>query len=513
MIKTAAALAVITVATACNSTMSYVKCTQELADNWAAGNFAEAVEISEKLLDKQRCKVENNIVFFLEHASALRAVGAYEDSNWHFQTALDLMDERRGDLQGQNATGEKAASAGREVAALISNLNAIPYRGFGYDRIMAHTYIALNYLAMGENATKKIKAIIANEEITPEEKKEQIKELKKQAAEAPDKARVEFNRLYQTQQYLVSEEYDKEIGKDQDKIQEEQNKKRRKISSAGADAAPVNNALASMRQDYSTEISYAPYVNPFATYLKAIFDATDGDTENAILLLERVKVFGDNSFVEEDLKLLKSGKPIENVTYVIFESNMAPFRTEKLFETVIPIPVKRRDEYGNIHTDIIPVKIAFSWPKLEDPAQPKIHQYVINGDTRIPTEVVADMKSIVAKEFEIRWPGIKSRIFLSVLTKTVGSVYAVKAGGWVGALGASIYQEITKGTDSRTWRTLPGNFQLLRMTTPKDRKIKLDQRNSTVPMEIEIIPGDVNVIYIKQTAPESPPVHHQFKLK
>jgi len=60
---------------------------------------------------------------------------------------------------------------------------------------------------------------------------------------------------------------------------------------------------------------------------------------------------------------------------------------------------------------------------------------------------------------------------------------------------------------------LPGNFQLLRMTTPKDRKIKLDQRNSTVPMEIEIIPGDVNVIYIKQTAPESPPVHHQFKLK
>ena len=506
-------LAVITVATACNSTLSYVKCTQKLADNWAAGNFAEAVDISEKLLDKQRDKVENNIVFFLEHASALRAVEAYADSNWHFQTALDLMDERRGDLQGQNTTRVKAASAGREGAALLSNLNAIPYRGFGYDRIMAHTYIALNYLAMGENTTKKIEAITANEEITPEEKKEQINELKKQADGARDKARVEFNRLYQTQQYLVSEEYDKEIGKDQDKIQEEQNKKRRKISSAGADAAQVNNALASMRQDYSAGISYAPYVNPFATYLRALFDATNGDTENAILLLERVKVFGNNSFVAEDLKLLKSGKPIENATYVIFESNMAPFRTEKLFETVIIVPVKYQDEYGYTHTDYIPVKIAFSWPKLEDPAQSMIHQYVIDEDTRIPTEVVADMKSIVAKEFEIRWPGIKNRIFLSVLTKTVGSIYAVKVGGMFGAIGASIYQEITKGTDSRTWRTLPGNFQLLRMTTPKDRKIKLDQRNSTVPRVIELIAGNVNVVYIKQTSPDSEPAIHQFKLK
>jgi len=51
------------------------------------------------------------------------------------------------------------------------------------------------------------------------------------------------------------------------------------------------------------------------------------------------------------------------------------------------------------------------------------------------------------------------------------------------------------------------------MTTPKDRKIKLDQRNSTVPRVIELIAGNVNVVYIKQTSPDSEPAIHQFKLK
>ena len=161
-----------------NSSFSYVKTTQEMSNTWESGDVEATLEQSQKLLDKQRKNKKNNIVFFLEHAAVLRASGRFEDSNWHFQTALNLMDERRGDLSGQNRGREKASRFGSGVAATLSNLNAMPYMGYGYDRIMAHTYIALNYLALGDK----------------------------------EGARVEFNRLYETQQYLVSEEYEKEIG-------------------------------------------------------------------------------------------------------------------------------------------------------------------------------------------------------------------------------------------------------------------------------------------------------------
>ncbi len=469
----------------CNSTLSYVETTQPLADAWGNGDYVEATNISGELLDKQRDKVENNIVFFLEHASVLRAVGAYEESNWHFQTALDLMDERRGDLEGQSRTGEKLAAGSRELVALLSNLNAIPYRGFGYDRIMVHTYKTLNFLALGDK----------------------------------EQARVELNRLYTTQQYLVSEEYDKQIGKDQEKVRETQNEKKQQIAAAGADTGLVTSALTDMRQDYSVNAAYAPYVNPFATYLKAIFDATNGDTENAKLLMNRVKDFSDNSFVKADLQLLESGRTIENMTYVIFESNMAPFRIEKLFETVIIVPVEYEevDENGNktgrIIRNNIPVKIAFSWPKLKDTEQPKVHQYVVVGGAQMQTQVIADMDSVVAKEFEIRWPGIRNRVALSVLAKTAGAIYATKAGGMLGGILASVHQEITKGTDSRTWRTLPSNFQVCRIATPADRKLKLGRSDNPAIIEIPLIDGNVNVVYVKQSAPDTVPSVNQFNLK
>jgi hypothetical protein len=463
----------------CNSTLSYVECTQPLADAWGNGDYVEAANISGELLDEQRDKVENNIVFFLEHASVLRAVGAYEESNWHFQTALDLMDERKGDLEGQSRTGEKLAAGSRELLALLTNLNAIPYRGFGYDRIMAHTYKTLNFLALGDK----------------------------------EQAQVELNRLYQTQQYLVSEEYDKQIGKDQDKIQQEQNEKKHKLVGFGADTGKLNAALADMHQDHSVNAAYAPYVNPFATYLKAIFDATNGNTENAKLLMSRVKGFGNNSFVDKDLQLLESGQPIENVTYVIFESNMAPFRIEELFEVVIPVPVEYTDENGNKHKTIVPIPISFSWPKLMDTGQIKVHQYAVVGDTQVPTEVIADMDAVVAKEFDIRWSGIKSRIFLSVLAKTTAQVIAAREGGLWGVIGGAIYNEVTKGTDSRTWRTLPSNFQVCRIATPADRKLKLGRSDNPASIEIPLIDGKVNVVYVKQSAPDTVPFINQFKLK
>ena len=79
----------------------------------------------------------------------------------------------------------------------------------------------------------------------------------------------------------------------------------------------------------------------------------------------------------------EAGKKIENVTYVIFESNMAPFRTEELINLVIPIPVEVKiyDQNGywtgRTRIEVVPIKFSFSWPKLRDKGQPDISQHVI----------------------------------------------------------------------------------------------------------------------------------------
>ena len=480
----------------CNSTFSYMKTTQGMANTWEAGDVEGTLLESEKLLDKQREKWRNNIIFFLEHAAVLRAAGRFEDSNWHFQTALDLMDERKGDLSGQSQGREKTAKAASEMVAVLSNLNVLPYTGYGYDRIMAHTYITLNYLALG------------NREL----------------------AQVELNRLYATQQYLVSEEYEKQINKDEAKIQRQQRTNEAKLVNAGAKMSVIHSRLSGVRQSFTAAAAYAPYVNPFATYLKALFDGTNGSKENARVMMSKVSEFSENSFVKSDLELLSAGKEIESVTYVIFESNMAPFRSEKLINLVIPIPVEvdvldvNGYRTGRTRTEIVPFNFSFSWPKLNDKGQPNVSQSVISNGREITTELIADVEAIVAKEFNNLWPGMRNRIVLSVVAKAAASVVttvAVKKATGSGLLGTLLaagagtaVTHFTKGTDSRTWRTLPSNFQVCRIPTPSDRKIKLKgpSGNEGNLQEISLVDGNVNVVYIKQTSPEARMLVHQFKL-
>ena len=351
------------------------------------------------------------------------------------------------------------------------------------------------------------------------------------ALEDKEMARVELNRLYATQQYLVSEEYVKEINRDQDKIKRLQGRHERRLDNSDATMSRIDSRLSAIHQDFSGTAAYAPYVNPFAAYLKAIFEGTNGSRENARVMMNKVNEFGQNPFVKAELELLESGTKIENVTYVIFESNMAPFRTEEMinFMVYIPVEVGNVNRYGQstsgTRTELVPIEFSFFWPKLKDKGQRDLSQYIIIGDKKVRTELLADMESIVAKEFNNRWPGVKNRIVLSVVAKAtaavVGAVTVKKTigSGLLGTLAAwatgSATTHYTKGTDSRTWRTLPSNFQICRIPTPANRKIMLSSspENHGNHRELELVDGSVNVVYIKQTSPESILMIHQFKLK
>ena len=249
---------------------------------------------------------------------------------------------------------------------------------------------------------------------------------------------------------------------------------------------------------------------------------------------------GDNKHIATDVLRVDQRKPIGNTTYILYESGIAPFREEVEFRSPpIPItykvevpvyvdrdgdgfketPLTRRDAEGNEvpvtreEERIYNITIKAKWPNLVASEGGHVRQLIEVGEQTEETLPLADMDSVVAKEFQLRWPGIRNRIILATALKTTGHIVAIKKLGWLGGFGGSIYTDLMKGTDSRTWRTLPSNFQVCRIATPADRKIKLGRSDNAASVEIELIDGNVNVVYVKQSAPGTVPYVNQFKLK
>ena len=66
--------------------------------------------------------------------------------------------------------------------------------------------------------------------------------------------------------------------------------------------------------------------------------------------------------------------------------------------------------------------------------------------------------------------------------------------------------------DTRSWTTLPKEFQVARIPTPADRKLVLATPGAA-PVDVTVADGIVNVVYVKSVVASSPLLVSQFKLK
>jgi hypothetical protein len=84
--------------------------------------------------------------------------------------------------------------------------------------------------------------------------------------------------------------------------------------------------------------------------------------------------------------------------------------------------------------------------------------------------------------------------------------------GLLAQLGTAIYQLAVNIADTRTWTTLPKEFQYCRFATPADRKLELTTPNG-IKTAVTIEPGTLNVIYVKSVNNNSPLLVSQMRLK
>ena len=453
---------------------------------WRQGEITNAVHEATREANKN-ADDKDAIIWRLEEGSTLRAIRDYQASNQAFSQA-----EGRIDDYAQKAR----VRLGQETGALLSNQANLDYEGRSYDGIMLDTYKALNYLALGE----------------------------------ADKARPEIIRAYQRQQDAV-----RQNARRIEKVQQEaaQSKDHVLIQKAKQNSRFQSEIQACMTNLNDIKV-YADYVNPFTVYLDGLYfmvNAVDNsDLERAHKSLERTaSVVPDNRYVQEDIaaisQLINQGKPLAPTTYVIFETGCAPIRDQ----VRIDIPL--------VFSKVSYVGAAFPVLKPQGNFAPVLN--VTAGGKRYHTELVASMDSIIAQDYKNELPIVITKTIAATVTKAAAAYVANDAArqqndlaGLFVQLATAAYQMAVNIADTRTWTTLPKQFQICRFPTPADghvelstpagirADIRLDTSKNTTKIDLTSSNGEaslntgslINVIYVKSITASTPLLVSQFKL-
>ncbi len=455
---------------------------------WHQGDLPDAVAEATKKAD-ENAGGKDAIVWRLEQGAVLRAAGRYDDSNKAFDEAQVKIDE-----YSQMAK----IRVGQEAGALLSNQANLAYEGRSYDGIMLNTYRALNYLALGQ----------------------------------PDNARPEIIRAYQRQQDAVADNA-RRIQKTQDEAAKQ---KDHEVMRRAEESLEFQAQLQGSMTNINDLQVYADYVNPFTVYLDGIYfmanAADSSDLERAHKSLERAASFvPGNKYVRQDLAAINdliNARPLPPTTYVIFETGCAPIRDQVRID--IPIIISKVSYIGA------------AFPTLRPQWNFQHRLTVTANGINYHTQTICKMDSIVALDFKNELPVVITKTVAATVTKAVAAYAANQAaqqaaGDWGGLLmqlGTAAFQIAVNIADTRTWTTLPKEFQICRFPTPAGGRIELSTPNgmslsvaidgmadgtkngltSTAGVQASLnTGGPVNVVYVKSINSGTPLLVSQFKLK
>lgn len=445
--------------------------TRPIRNAWVAGDDMRAAALAREAAEN-RSGSRDAVVYRLEEGAALRAAHQYIDSN----RAFDLAEQ---DIMQFDAGAEIRLAA--EMGAALTNLSALPYTGFAYDKIMLSTYKALNFMQLGEL----------------------------------EAARVELNRALERQREAVRDNAAR-LEEARAKAAETARDARGHMQSTGSsgtalDLQRTHNDPRLQRQldaayAYLDEYRvYADYVNPFTVFLDGLFFFAVGqgqsDLERARLSWERVRAMVlDHRYINEDLDALDRrmrGETLPPLTYVIFETGTAPLRDEVRIDLPLVLVGSRAVPY-----------VGVNFPRLDFQGNylPRITARA-DGHSH-PTATIARMDSVIAQEFANELPAIVVKTLLSAGAKAAiqyGLYEATKDHGTAGLLvmlAGTLYQAAMNQADLRTWTTLPKQFAYCRFPTPENLEVEISGGRGSKFVHLEKAP--INVIYVKSNSANAP---------
>jgi hypothetical protein len=421
------------------SDLTNFNCCFEAADYNHAGLYAQGK------IGKGKTPSGNDLLWTLQLAAMERAQLNHRQSITCFDKAEDMLkhfDEQSEILDAAGST--------------IVNDNIVPYKGQEYDGVMVNTYKALDFLA-----ERNI-----------------------------DLARVEFNRALE-RQVRAREHFNAEIRKLQETLEKQKEKEKYDVNVSEAVDDP--NVLARINAQYPNLDQFEPYpdfVNPFTTYLAAVYFNLVGDyTKAGYLFKESAGMVPDNDYVARDLvftdDVIAGKAKMENICWVIFENGLGPVKEEVRVDIPLFI-VTSRVRY-----------VGIALPRLQSRGIAYSYLIVQSDGQAYPTKQVADMERVIQTEFKKDFKGILARAIASAAVKAAAqaSLENQDNGKWA-ALAMAVYSYATTAADVRIWSALPKDFQVARCAIPQNGQLLITSPDGC-GFEVNIPACKNAIVYVK----------------
>jgi uncharacterized protein len=423
----------------------------------AQGQYAKAAALSEGEIDHFDRTQRNNLLWYLNAGLAYRfdhdnnaSIKAFDESEWlikHFQEQLLNADIGQGGL------------------SLFVNDTTTPYVGTQYDGVMANTYKAIDYMAMGDS----------------------------------EGARVEFNRAIDRQRRAKAY-YAKLIEKNREAIEKKERSDNNGVDVDGS-MPEASRALAEKYPSLYNFEAYPDFINPMVSYVAGLFALGEGDNQKAFgLLKEAYGMNKENSYIAQDLAyadaLLDGKKPSEEpFVWVVIEDGLAPVKDEWRLD--VPVFIFS----NNVNY------VSLALPRIH-PRQSAFAAYsVAVGDQVKESRQLSDMDRVIMSEFKYQYPAILRRALFSAMTKAVmqyqtqrqmsnteGNTQMVWA---LASIATTVYTIGSTQADTRSWTTLPKRFDLIRLTYPKEGRFTIRSSSGLTLTQIELPMIAPTLVYVK----------------
>ena len=431
-----------------------------------ADNASVMTQIDEKLKEPKwyNSSVVNTgdeVMWRLESGSMNFNMGNFAESVKQFKQAEKLIADY------DDRAKLSARDAGAEVGMSVTNLNALPYRGFCRDRIALSIFKSLAYLGVDNESA----------------------------------FRAQLRRL-RNEQKKVQEDY-KEIFE---------------AEKAEIEAAKKQNPEAAEKADFGSEKCFpGGFLNPAAIFLSGLGSIRDENYDNARIDFQRLyEAMPQNPMIQQYyVSVLKAAdRPVPSEL-----KQIKPFDFALDRDCVYVIFANGKSAAFKQIAVYFPIMTA--WPMCEFYPAPFDKITVSADGTKHSSMILADMDGILAQEFKERLPGIITRIVLSTLIKE-GAYYGglvaiwksdmnpvVKCIVWCSvAIGGAGYRTAMNTADTRTWEILPKEFQLTQFPMPKNRKLTVNFGNGGTVKEV-VIPDDCRsaIVYVNAPSEQNTSCH------
>jgi uncharacterized protein len=379
---------------------------------------AKEADALEKL-DGKRDSADK-ILYLMERGRVGQLAGLTDGSLTDFGAVLEAMDVN------EDKASLSLTDRGAQGTSILTNDNAIPYKGEVYERVLVHHYQALNYLGQNDLQGAGVEIRRANQ--------------------------------YQTE---AADAHNAEIAK------AEEDARSNNIS-----ANPDDFAAQFAAMDTITGKVKNSFQNAYTFYLSGLIYEALGEDNNAYIDYKKaVEIYPDNQWLQNDvLRLAKrlamredydryrkqfgreaqSAAPGTGTIAVLYEEGFVAAKDQLM----LPLPT--------IHGW---VSVAF--PIYNSPWQVPEGLSVSAGDSTLgATESIVNVHALAVKSLKEHLPAMLVRQTLRAGAKYAMQKEANDRGGALAGITTQIYNIVSEQADRRSWLTLPRDAQILRSALP-----------------------------------------------